>query len=516
MSTLKFSPQQTAVLDWVSTGRGSTFIEAVAGAGKTTTLIYALARTTGTVAFAAFNKKIADEIKARLADLSDPRSENYDPIFDGIGNRVRVGTFHSFGFGAWRYIHKSVKVDARSKADMTLAALDLDYVPGDDDVEFKRQVGTFVLKLISLAKQRGIGLIGQIDNRALWWDIVEHFDLAYEIEDPELIEEGIGLAIRGLRYQMSIAAKIIDFDDMIYMPVVTGCKIWANDWIFVDEAQDTNPARRALARKMVKSNGRAAFVGDRHQAIYGFTGADNDAVDQIIRDFRCNSLPLTTTYRCPKAVVAAAQEVVSHIEAHESAPEGSVSTLDRETFDKRDDWTAADAILCRKTAPLVEVAYSMIRRGIPCHVEGKDIGIGILKLVNRYSARSVDELREKLEDFCDRETQKLIAKGRETQAEALGDRVQTVFVLMEGCQTVKCVTDKIVAIFLDSENEPRPSLTLSTVHKAKGREWDRVFVLGRYEFMPSKWARQDWQMEQEENLIYVAYTRAKSELFLVG
>ena len=54
------SPQQQRVVDWAANGRGSAFVEAVAGAGKTTTLIELLKATRGSVAFAAYNKKIAD------------------------------------------------------------------------------------------------------------------------------------------------------------------------------------------------------------------------------------------------------------------------------------------------------------------------------------------------------------------------------------------------------------------------------------------------------------------------
>ena len=49
-----------------------------------------------------------------------------------------------------------------------------------------------------------------------------------------------------------------------------------------------------------------------------------------------------------------------------------------------------DAILCRNTKPLVKIAFNLIKRGIPCHVEGRDIGAGLIKLVDRFEkARSV-------------------------------------------------------------------------------------------------------------------------------
>lgn len=494
----KFSPQQQAVVDFVRDGSGSAFVEAVAGAGKTTTLIGALAETRGSVAFTAYNTKIANEIKGKVEKLGLP------------GNRVRVGTFHSFGFGAWRRIHPDVKSGpeaAREKAKMTVSKM--------VEAGCNPAITDFALKLISLGKQRAIGLIGNIADESLWYDIVDHFDLAYEIEDEELIKMGVEFAIRGLRYQIALAPKIIDFDDMIYMPVQSGCRMWENDFVFVDEAQDTNPARRALTRKMLRRGGRALFVGDRHQAIYGFTGADSDAIDQIIRDFNCMTLPLTTTYRCPKAVVEMAQTVVSHIQAAETAPQGLVGSLEYVDLPKI-GLTASDAILCRNTKPLVETAYLLIRAGIACHVEGKDIGLGLLSLANRYAAKTLDGLMTKLDAYAEKECEKLVAKGKETAAEALQDRIETLKVIAEGCQTAADLRSKIAALFVDGDNEQKPTLTLSTVHKSKGREWNRVYLLGRDRYMPSKFARQDWQVEQEMNLIYVAYTRSQGELHMVN
>jgi superfamily I DNA/RNA helicase len=298
------------------------------------------------------------------------------------------------------------------------------------------------------------------------------------------------------------------------MPILKHCRIWQNDWLLVDEAQDINPARRALARKMLQPNGRAIFVGDRHQAIYGFTGADADGVDRVTADFRCTLLPLTVTYRCPKAVVAAAQEYVDHIEAHSTAPAGLVRRDHEDSFPTL-DLGPEDAILCRLTRPLVATAFKLIRAGTGCHVEGRDIGAGLMKLAERWAVDSIDALRDKLEAYLQREVEKLEAKGQETKAEAVQDRVDTLLVLMEGCKSFDDLRTRIQDLFADSEDGHSQTLTLSTVHKSKGREWDRVFVLGFDQHMPSRWARQAWQQEQELNLIYVAFTRAKRELVLV-
>jgi superfamily I DNA/RNA helicase len=499
------SPQQAAVLDWVRTGTGSAFVEAVAGAGKTTTLIESVKLTRGTVAFCAYNTKIAGEIGAKVAKL-------------GLGNRIKTGTFHSFGLGAWRWTHKGVKFGpeaAKDKARMTAEHLRNTFRLDADEYA---QVDGAVTKLIGLAKQRALGLFGAVGDDSLWFDIVDHFDLAYEVEDSDLqIDRVVEMAQAGLRFHNQTASHIVDFDDMIYQPVVRNCNVFGNDWVLVDESQDTNPARRALTRKMLKPNGRAMFVGDERQAIYGFTGADADAIDQIKADFNTTNLPLTTTFRCPQAVVRAAQQVVSHIQAADSAPEGSVTEVELAALVAKPEFHATnDAILCRKTAPLVDLAYTLIRKGVACHVEGRDIGLGLLKLVNRFDVVTTDGLADALETYAATEVAKLIAKGKETAAEALQDRVDTILVVMDGCPDVDCVRRKIATMFLDAKDERRPTLTLSTVHRAKGREWQRVFILGRNLYMPSKWARQAWQQLQEANIEYVAITRAMHELVFVN
>jgi superfamily I DNA/RNA helicase len=491
---IEFSPQQKAVFQWVQTGRGSAFVEAVAGAGKTTTIVQACKLMTGSVAFAAYNKKIAAEIETKAAEHK-------------LGDQVRVGTFHKFGLNAWRRVAGDrLNVDARAKQD----AIALELALPDE-------LTAFVTKLTSLAKNSAIGVpgFGRVDDVMAWRAIIDHHDLADDLEDPRDLPVGITFAQRALALSRDMARELIDFDDMIYMPVVTNCRVWQNDWLLVDEAQDINPARRAIARKMLRPNGRAIFVGDRHQAIYGFTGADADAVDRITKDFACQLIPLTTTYRCPKAVVAAARDYVDHIEAHPSAPEGIVSEAHEDDLTTL-GLTKEDAILCRLTRPLVSTAFKLIRAGIPCHVEGRDIGAGLLKLAGRWKRiKTVDKLRARLEEYMEAEVEKLIAKKQEVKAEAVQDRVETLLVLMDGCETVTELKAKVEGLFTDSEDGHQSTLTLSTVHKSKGREWQRVFVLGFAKFMPSKMARQLWQMEQENNLIYVAFTRAKAELVIV-
>lgn len=497
----KPSPQQEAVYTWVRTGRGNAIVVAVAGSGKTTTLIDACEHMRGSVAMVAYNKKIAVEFQGRLEQR-------------GL-KHVKGGTAHSFGFSAWRYACKNTDlvVDERKKWDQIFA-----------DLQVPEQYQGFVKSLVSLAKQRAIGVLCPIDRMEAWYEIVEHFDLAYELADEcgnddlgSMVSDGVKLAVAALVRSIELAREIIDYDDMIYMPLKANCRMWQNDWLLVDEAQDTNPARRALYKKMLKPGGRAIFVGDPAQAIYGFTGADNDSLDLIKREFNCCELPLTVTFRCPKSVVAWAQQWVGHIQAAPTNAQGNVETVQFDEFISRfQDLRPQDAILCRNTKPLVEVAFSLIRAGVACHVEGKEIGRGLVALTKRWKVTSLAALKAKLETFLERETRKLMAKGKEASAAAISDRVETVLVIADAMPPDSKVADlraKIESMFSDTvDGRPSQNLTLCTVHKSKGLEWKNVYLLGRNRYMPSPFARQTWQMQQEDNLCYVAGTRSMSTL----
>jgi len=105
----------------------------------------------------------------------------------------------------------------------------------------------------------------------------------------------------------------------------------------------------------------------------------------------------------------------------------------------------------------------------------------------------------------------LTAEERFSEAEALADGVETVLKFSEGADSLQDLLARIDRAFSDGEG----GLVLSTIHKAKGIEWDRVF-LWRWDLLPSQWARLEWQQRQERNCQYVGVTRARRELYFVG
>lgn len=486
-----WSPQQEEIFREIRAGTSNIIIEAVAGSGKTTTLVKACELMQGSVAFCAYNKAIADEIKVRVASLLN----------------IQPGTFHSFGFSAWKNAAGSrIKVDPR-KLDVLA-----------DDLNIPWGARKFVKSLVGFTKQ-GIVRPGQ-DFHEHARSIVEFRELEDQLSGCN-VDQGIAFAELLLNQSIKVSDEIIDFDDMMYMPLLTDCKFPQFDWVLVDEAQDTNLARRLISEKMLKPSGRYIAVGDRHQAIYGFTGADSDSMDLIKRKFGCIELPLTVTYRCATEIVNHARQIVNHITARADAPKGTVSTLQNFDFLKPlylKSLKREDAILCRNTRPLVSLAFELIRQDVGCHVEGREIGQGLINVAkkNANDWTPVHEVRDNIQDYMDREVTKWLKKNQEAKASQVEDQCETLFVIlsnMKETDTLASVIRKIQSLFGDTEpGKPSPSLTLCTIHKSKGREWNKVIFYGRNAYCPSKYARQPWQLEQERNLEYVAITRAKLEL----
>lgn len=501
----KLSPQQLAVGAWVLEDTGSLELVARAGCGKTSTLMVVIdiivKNKLGDVAVMAYNKSIATEIKTKL------EAANYD------WKVAQAGTVHSFGFSAWRKVAPNVKVDGKKVLDI------IEDLGMTRDHPIWKECAGAIAKLVGYAKQRAIGHLCPIEDMTAWNSIWEHFDLDNEITEDWNASDVIEAAIFVYKASLKMCREVVDFDDMILAPLYFKARFWPKKWVLVDESQDTNPARRALALAMLAPRiGRMIFVGDPCQAIYGFTGADSNSMDQLREATKAKTLPLTVTYRCPKNIVAEAQRLVPDIVAHETAPEGVVRSIEYMDMMEKETLTKDDVILCRNTAPLIQTAYSLISRGVACRVEGRSIGDGLLKLARRWKITTLSALTAKLEDYLARQSAKFMSKGQEEKIEAVADQVECLRMIISRCQfqnkhSVDELTVEINRMFGDTPEGEQPKvLTLSTVHRSKGREWHRVFLLGRGTFMPSPYARKDWQQTQEANLEYVAVTRAQREL----
>lgn len=507
-ATFAPSPYQRAIFAWAEHGTGSAVVEAVAGSGKTTTLVEVARRLPETCrsVFLAFNVHAAEALKKRLPRRAEALT------FHALGNRV-LSAFRAAGAPPPKIVkNKTAKI------------LDGLLSPEQSSI-----YGSGVARLVALAKSIGLvprdaahlapcGLVE--DTFAAWLELIEHHDLYFGnawSDQQKAVQRGVGISFarQALTQSIEVADDVIDFDDMLYLAAVQGRACPTFDFVCADEAQDTNAVQRAILRRICppdRSESRLLAVGDAAQAIYGWRGADHLALERISDQWRCTRLPLSISYRCPRAVVRVAQHFVPSIEAAPDAAEGLVTHWD--CWGPR--WLRpTDVILCRNNAPLVAIAYRLLGAGVGCRIVGRDFSKGLRSLIQRMRCGSVDDLLRKLREYKTRETARAHARGDADQASSIEDKVECIERLAEPLagpdRTMATLLAALEHMFADAD-EKGDLLTLSTVHRAKGLEFDRVLVLDRATRMPSKWAKQPWQVQQERNLIYVAATRAKREL----
>lgn len=270
------SPQQDRIFKFVLNETGSLIIIAVAGAGKSTTIIEVgklIPRGLHSV-FLAFNKRIAEALKERL------------PYW------IPASTYHAHCLKALRAVYDfPLDIKAEKTERLLLAAVD------GDRSEYFRYI-PFVKKLVSLAKSVSTSMPNL-------QELVEYHELICE-EDEEV---GIAYAQDVLIEAANVTKENnwIDFDDMIWLAHREQAPFVRADVVFVDEAQDLNEIQQALLPAMLKPTGRLVAVGDPHQSIYGFRGADCNSMANLAARFNCVELPLSVSYRCARSIVYEAQ-----------------------------------------------------------------------------------------------------------------------------------------------------------------------------------------------------------------
>lgn len=462
-------------------------VEARAGTGKTTTILEALNHAPEQdIVCCAFNKDIAEELKHRI---SNPRAQA--KTLHSLGN--------SFIYGRWG----RTQIDATR--GMRLAQVAIEQItrskdPARDVVKAVADLASKVKGIAPLTKD-----IERVIEIAVDFDLSPTADMVDDQEEPYLVEDFAKFALKAMELACERDGSI-DFDDMIFLPVRLGWARPRHDLVIVDEAQDMNEAQLMLAQRVC--SGRLVIVGDPRQGIYGFRGADTASFERFKTELGGKVLKLTVTYRCPKAVVAVAQTIVSDFEAAPSAPEGTVREMS--SMGLVNAAQPGNFILSRSNAPLVTVCLKLLKNGTKAVVRGKkDVGAGLLKLVEKLRARDLPSLMKKLDAWKERSVKTLSAQKdvSEAKIEYVMDQAETIRELAEGLSSVAELKARMDTLF--SDNNIANSVVCSSVHKAKGLEAEKVFVLVSTLY-PGK--RHD---VEEQNIHYVAVTRAKSELVLV-
>lgn len=498
-TNFEFTPSeyQNKFFDWVQHGVGNAVIEAYAGTGKTRTVVSAmnLIPKDQKCLYIAFNKSIADELNRKLRNIPNATAR----------------TMHSLGYLMLRRnLDSSPEIDEYKYSNYVKKNI-ADLTTTDGEIRTNKQIKEYINNIIMLLDYSRFNLAQserEINNVAI------KYSIPVSCDECTVVRKCLKWGKEHL--------ESVDYTDMIWLPVELSMRPIGlqYDWVILDECQDTSLMAIQMFLKCIKRGGRFVAVGDRKQAIYFFSGASTEAFNFMVNYPNTTLFKLPITYRCPKCIVKLANNYVDNMIPRENAIEGKIlnCVYIREIPDD-------SMVLSRTKAPLVKLYNKLLKRGVFCYIKGQDIG---KKLIEDLLPIDFEELNSNLTKdgvfvrlfddlFADRN--KLIeTRGIDYDDATLSlqimqkyDNINSLLLLADKCKTKSQLIEKINDIFKDEST----GICLSTIHKAKGLEADNVYILC-HSSMPSKTAKLDWEIEQEKNLMYVAYTRTKNILGFVS
>lgn len=544
------TPEQAAIVSFIQEHpETNLMIEAVAGAAKTSTMVFA-SSVIGphfSPLAVAFNKRNAEDLESRMP------------------SHFSCKTLNALGHAAWQQARSGRRLQLDDDKLFKAAKVVIEGDRGKDDDTF-----SVVLALARAAKGMGIvpqGLTGMIaktrgmvpDDYSTWEEIAFTKGLG-------LTEEAVHFTREVLKTSISEAfLGTIDFADQIYMSTLFGGLYTKRHTVIVDESQDLSPLNHQQLLKLTGT--RLIAVGDPCQAIYAFRGADAQSMENLaqmmgdgttegvdrhtsllIGKGKFHSLSLTKSFRVCKAVGKRQRHHVPHFGVMDFLPEGQVLRWPLRVGVKGRDvpngpgivgvvdshggevntWSIGDIpaadcwVLCRNNAPLLRLAFAFIKSRRPVKIMGRDIGGALATSLLKATGKAPIKT-----DLCwgllERWKEKELAKAGESESkrDIVFDRFDSMRVLLEasGAKDNLAAANFIRDLFSDKVN---PHQTIfSSGHRAKGAEAKTIVHLDPWR-VPSKWAKKaaefgdDRALIQELNLQYVIETRTQETLILAN
>ena len=465
MTTVAHKPtaEQSAILDFMQQCQANLMIRALAGTGKSATLLMIdKASKIRPILYLVFNTANAEKATKEFSSTT------------------MVKTFNSIGHKVWGdTCAHPLKLNRNKFHEIFLQKLD-----GLTRSEFQDfwEVYDQVRDGVSMAKALGYipanhpkGRNSLCEDWTLWDALDEPpSPLAKELI-TQILEESIRQAYCG----------IIDFNDQCYMGALFGGVFPRFPLVLVDEYQDLSPVQHALLAKLCKHS-RQIGVGDDAQSIYGFRGAVANGILKAMRLFDMEEKSLTVSFRCPTAIVDNVRWRVPDFKASKlggSVRKGSQQIKDNST------------VICRNNAPLLAQAMAMLYSGRSVNVSGVDISKKLLKQMTKLGHEDLTKVQA-----LDR-VELWEAKKEASGAKNVRDMADCMRVFIARAASL----GGAIAIARHAF-EQSGAVQFMTGHKAKGLEFDRVYHL-----------RQDLLLDggQDHNLRYVIDTRTTDELIYI-
>lgn len=466
---MPLTDEQANAVDLFKSSR-SLKIAAFAGTGKTTTLTELAKSTRNAGLYLAFNKVVAAEARSKFPETVDCRTTH------SIAFRAAPGAFS----------RESGKLTDAVQGNRVSQVLGLEELAFEGVTIKPRSLGYLVTKTVQRFCQSGSGRIQAV-----------HVPLSGKLAG--LTEAG---RAEFQRYIAELAAtlwaKMTSPGDPMPLGHDGYLKIWSlsqprlhYDFILLDEAQDTNGAVLSVLRHQ---ECQRTLVGDRHQQIYEWRGAVN-AMEKVRTEAESH---LTQSFRFGPAIAEAATDILRMLNEPRSVT-GNPARLSAIHTQG-----TPDAVLCRTNAGVIAVVIDTLQIGQTPHVVG---GVhDLMRMVDDVSRLKEGYPAETTELFGFASWLDVIDFSSTDEGQSLRAFVNIIEEHGEG--RVRGALERVEL------NEVAANVTVSTGHKAKGREWDTVRL--HTDFEPKKYDKSNSNKpvmnEEEIRLLYVAATRPKVNL----
>ena len=345
---------------------------------------------------------------------------------------------------------------------------------------------------------------------------------------------------------LEIAADLLDADPQAARLVRTR---WAH--VTVDEYQDTDPAQQRLLDAIVGDSQDVCVVGDPRQAIYSWKGADPGFLTDFPRRYPSTRvINLERNYRSSPQILkwanrtAVDRTVKPLVATRPAGPSPKVHRL--ETESREASWIAGATrrVLAAGTRPS-QVAVLYRYNSAQARFEAAMTRAGIASQVAEdVTFFEREEIRSALARFGAFARADPDRDGKELLSSVLGDAgfdpdsppaglgavrtrwesFQALAELVKGLSggtggglssDARTTLREVNALARRNADLGSDGVTLATLHRSKGLEWDVVFVAGMVDgCVPSSFATTPGQLAEEERLLHVGITRARKKLYL--
>lgn len=480
---MNLTKEQKAIIN----SSGNIKINAVAGSGKTTTILeYAKARPKNSrILYLAFNKSV------RL-EASDKFSKN------NLDN-VTVETAHSL---AYKHVVFNYNYRVRNQDYKTNEIVELLKLQGNSEKHFEFVIANHILKFVAY--------FCNSDKRKV--QELNYLDIVFDEKAKKIAKSfyaQIEMYTRLFLAKMDKGEIEIMHDFYLKKFQLENPKL-AFDYILFDEAQDASPA---MLDVFLNQKATKVIVGDTHQQIYGWRHAVNSLEKAKFKTFN-----LSTSFRFNQDIANLAMGILDY-KTHFDHPETiSISGNGTNTeFNSK-------AIIARTNLGLLlkAIEYVTEKKNVnEIYFEGNinsytyaDEGASLYDVLNLQN-KNRDMIRDKL--IREMKTMKEL----ETYIESTDDSQlgMMVEIVKEYGNKIPGILKSIKEKHVSNEDKHKARIIFSTVHRCKGMEYDTVQIVNDFmtedRIIKLKHSDEDIniaRMNEEINLLYVAVTRTKNTL----